>query len=229
MYGFIRAISHTFLVNKTYLFAALFYCLLSPVNANEFLDDITIVEDDGVYYIKATAEISASEEQVRKVLTDYVHIYRLSDSIIESKVFRSLDNDKIEVETLVLCCVPLFCKEVTRVEEVSELESGLIQTRIIPEKSDFRSGLATWEIEQTEQVTRLTYAATLEPDFFIPPLLGTHMVIENMRDEFSITFHRIQHIARINEEREWHDGFKFTRGSKDQDVKPCNANCTANF
>lgn len=228
MYGFIGAIVNKFRVIRVLLFTAL-YCCLNPASlANDFIDDISIVEESGIYYINATSKILANEEHVRNVITDYDHIYRLSDSIIESKVLRSGDNDTVQVETLVLCCVPLFCKEVTRVEEVDEVESGLIQTRIIPEKSDFISGRATWKIERMGQVTRLTYQASLEPDFFIPPLLGTKMVISNMRDEFNTTFSRIQHIARINEDREWNDNFEFVLKKVDQDTEPCNVNYIAN-
>lgn len=228
MYSFIGAIIYKFRVIRTLLFTTLFFCLNPASLANDFIDDISVVEEDGVYYINATSQILASEQQVRNVITDYDHIYRLSDSIIESKVVKSSDSDKVQVETLVLACVPLFCKEVTRVEEVNEVGSGLIKTRIISEKSDFISGKAAWKIERMGQVTRLTYQASLEPDFFIPPLLGTQMVINNMRDEFNTTFSRIQHIARINEDREWNDSFEFVLDKVDQEAEPCNVNYIAN-
>ena len=46
--------------------------------------NIVVFEQDGIYHINVTTELAASEEHVRQVLTDYVHIYRLSDSIIEN-------------------------------------------------------------------------------------------------------------------------------------------------
>lgn len=177
--------------------------------AANFLDEVDISEQDGIYYISISTEIQASEKYVRNVLTDYIHLYRLSDSIVESKVLAPTADNKAQVETTVLCCLPLFCKEVTRVEVVSILDSGNLHTKIVPDKSDFISGEATWEISPMGQTTRLSYRATLEPDFFVPPILGTRMVIRNLREQFDSTFYRIQHIASINESREWNENYEF--------------------
>ena len=208
-YGWLGINLHAYTTIK--LLLIVFTLLLRSHNsiASHFLEDVKVFEKDGVYHIHITSNIEASAEYVRNVLTDYIHIYRLSDSIIESKVLAPSANNKIQVETVVLCCMPLFCREVTRVEEVSILNSGRLHTRIVPEKSDFRSGEATWDIKPMGSQTQLSYQATLEPDFFIPPLLGTHMVIKNLRKEFSTTFFRVQHIARINEDREWNDNYEF--------------------
>jgi len=228
MYGWGRLFQYITKVIRVYLLTFLMLLCPSFSSADHFLDDIAVSEADGVYHISITSEIDASERYVRSVITDYIHIYRLSDSIIESRIINT-DDDKIQVETLVLCCVPVFCREVTRVEEVNELDSGLIQTRIIPEKSDFLSGEATWQVKSTGHTTRLTYQASLEPDFFIPPILGPQMVIDNMRKEFNITFYRIQHIARINEEREWDNGYEFTRVTNHQREEPCNTALISSF
>jgi len=228
MYGLLGLLLHVFQVIRFYFLTFLILLCPSLGNTNPFIEDVSVFEKDGVYHINITSEIDANYRNVRSVITDYVHIYRLSDSIIESKVLNSSDG-KVQVETLVLCCVPVFCKEVSRVEEVKELESGDIQTVIIPDKSDFLSGETMWIIESLGNTTRLSYQARLEPDFFIPPVLGTQMVINNMRSEFSTTIYRIQHIARINEEREWDDDFEFSRVINRQKDEPCNTALISSF
>ncbi len=185
------------------------------------LNDVVVFEKDGIYHISITAEIAAAEEHVRQVLTDYVHIYRLSDSIIESKVIESSVGDKTQVETVILCDTPVVCKEVTLVEEVSTLESGNLQAVILPEKSDFRSGKSVWAITAKGEKTLVTYQANLEPDFFIPPILGTQMVIANMRSEYKTALSRIEHIARINEARKWDEDFTFIKVDDNADGEPC--------
>jgi len=185
------------------------------------VDNISVSENDGVYSIYITADINAAEDYVKYVLTDYVHVYRLSDSVIESKVLSSDDKAAV-VQSRVLCCIPVFCKEVIRVDEIRELESGQLQAVILPAQSDFKSGKAIWEIEANGDKTRLTYRAYIEPDFFIPPVLGTSMVIDNMRNEFDATFHRIEHIARIIQERAWDNNFSFVKVRQDTEDEPCN-------
>ena len=166
------------------------------------IDEIVVSEKAGVYYINISGNIAAKEEYVRQVLTDYIHVYRLSDSIIESKVLESSSDEKVRVQSLVLCCTTVFCREVMRVDEITVLRSGDIQAVIIPEQSDFSSGTAVWKIAAKGQATRLTYIANIEPDFFIPPALGRKMVIDNIREEFATMFCRIELIASINEARE---------------------------
>ncbi len=166
------------------------------------LDEIVVSEKAGVYYIKISGNIAAKEEYVRQVLTDYIHVYRLSDSIIESKVLESSSDEKVRIQSLVLCCTTVFCREVMRVDEISVLKSGDLQAVIMPEQSDFRSGTATWKTVPMGHGMRLTYSANIEPDFFIPPVLGTQMVINDMRNEFKTMFCRIELIASINEARE---------------------------
>ena len=200
-------------------FSALLY--LSSASA-DFIEQVDVTERDGVYHIHISAVIAASEEHVRQVLTDYIHVYRLSDSVIESEVLESPIAGHVQVRSLVLCCTPVFCRDVVRVDDISMLDSGELQAIIIPQQSDFRSGKAIWKIIADGQQTQLSYTATIEPDFFIPPLLGTEMVINNMRKEFKTTFNRIEHISRINEARQWDENFSLTTAVKQSKGEPCN-------
>ena len=187
---------------RLFLFAfSVFLCVNNTAFSVE-IDDIVVDEKDGVYNIIISVNIAAKEEYVRQVLTDYIHVYRLSDSVIESKVLESSGDGKVRVQSLVLFCTTIFCREVMRVDEISVLKSGDLQAVIIPEQSDFSSGTAVWKIAPMGHSTRLTYIANIGPDFFIPPVLGRQMVIDNMRDEFATMFCRIELIASINEARE---------------------------
>lgn len=216
----------TYIIQALRLPLSVFLVLLCisfrTVSGTFVLDDVAVYEKDGVYHINIIAEIAATEEYVRQILTDYVHLYRLSDSIIESEVLMSSIDEKVQVRSLVLCCTPVFCREVTRVEEISVLESGDLQTVIIPGQSDFSSGKAVWKIAAKGDKTRLTYLASVEPDFFIPPILGTQMVINNMRNELKTTLNRIERIASINEAREWDEDFAYVNVGHSTDGEPCN-------
>lgn len=220
----LRCLTSIVRVTRFYLSILLIILCLSfsAVADSLNLNDIVVLEKDGVYHINITTEIAAAEEHVRQVLTDYIHIYRLSDSIIKSKVFESSVDEKTLIETVILCDIPVVCKEVTLVEEVSTLESGNLQTVILPEKSDFRSGKAVWAITAKGEKTQLTYQASIEPDFFIPPILGTQMVIAKMRNEYKTALYHIEHIARINEEREWDEDFAFANVDDNADDEQCN-------
>ena len=220
--SWLRYIKYTLRVLRVPLstFSILLY--FSPYALADFLEQLDVNEKDGVYHIHISAQIKASEEHVRHVLTDYDHIYRLSDSVIESEVLKSPVDGHVQVRSLVLCCTPIFCRDVIRVDDISTLESGDLQAVIMPKKSDFRSGKAVWKMTADGQNTQLSYIATIEPDFFIPPLLGTRMVINNMRNQFKETFYRIERIARINEARDWDNDFKVIKTVRRSEDQPCN-------
>jgi hypothetical protein len=82
------------------------------------------------------------------------------------------------------------------------LKSGDFEAEIIPALSEFKSGKATWKITPMANGSHVVYEAHLEPDFYIPPVVGTQAAIKNLRDEFTTTFIRIEKIARFNAERE---------------------------
>ncbi len=187
------------------------------------IDELRVTEDDGIYHIKVSAQIAATEKYVKRVITDYAHAYRINRSIIESEVLESSIAGNVRVRARVLACVPLFCQEAERVDEVSTLSSGNIKAVIVPEKSDFHSGEALWKIIPDGNTTQLIYLASIEPSFFIPPVIGTQLVIDNMREQFTATFSRIEQVACINQEREWNDNYDVTTVASLVENKSCKA------
>ena len=162
-----------------------------------------VTEDDGIYSIKASVLINAPAEYVRNVLTDFVHIYRLNPSIVESEVLTSPDARTSRVRTKVLGCVAAYCEEFERVELVTVLPSGDIVAEVIPEASQFKTGVTLWKIRSSGDNTQLVYEANIEPDFFIPPIIGTALVKDRLREEISTSFTRLEQIASIQFERDW--------------------------
>ena len=202
------------------------FSILLATHSNAVADSITeivVTEEDGIYQITVSAQIAATEKHVRHVITDYTHAYRINHSIIESEVLKSPIDENIQVRARVLACTPLFCMEVERVDEVSTLKSGNILAVIVPEKSDFRSGKALWKITPDGDKTQLSYWASIEPDLFIPPVIGTRLVIDNLRDQFTATFSRIEQVARINQEREWNDSYDVATVASGVNDRPCKA------
>ena len=161
------------------------------------LTELQVTESDGIYHIKMVMVVHVPAKYVRSVLTDYAHIYRLNPSITESEILPSPEQGVVRVRTLMHGCVAFFCKDVGRVEDVRELVSGDLRAEIVPELSNLRSGHAEWAIQPLGEHTQVTYQADMEPDFFIPPLIGSYFVKRNMRKEIMVSFMRIECVAQI--------------------------------
>ena len=193
------------------LFALLCFAFINSaaVLANE-ITEFKVTEEEGVFYIKASVVLQAPAEYVRSVLTDYVHIYRLNPSIVESKVLLSPGNDVARIRTKVVACVIFYCEEIERVEVVRIFASGDIQAKIVPESSQFKSGVTLWQVRSMGEESRLTYHAEMEPDFYVPPLIGNTIVKVKLREEIMASFTRLERIARIQSERDWNPDRAFT-------------------
>jgi len=188
------------------------------------LNRAEVTENNGIFQIIVSATLDAPAEYIRQVLTDYRNIYRLSSSIVETEVIETCRRDETQVRTKILACASVFCREVEKVETVRALDSGDLQARIVPEQSEFRSGLAIWKITAMDYGSELEYAATLEPEFYIPPVVGVPAIRSSLKAEFITTVARIEKIASINAERDWSEEHALA----DADVKktdlPCNKN-----
>ena len=207
---------------------ALILIVLFPLNALAYeFSDTKITEDDGVFQIRISAIIAAPAEYVRNVLTDYSHLYRLSPSIIENEVLPSSTRDEKHIRTRLLFCTSVFCREAERVDTVRVLDSGIIQAEIIPQLSEFKSGKASWTITPRYDQTHVVYQAYLEPDFFIPPILGTKLIMDNLHTEFKTTFIRMERIASFNAERDWNEDLMLT-AAQTKDA-PCRDKVSVNL
>jgi hypothetical protein len=196
--------------------------LVQPLSSFAYeLNHAEVTEDKGVFQFQFTTIIDAPAEYVRQVLTDYTHIYRLNPSIIESEVIPSKQSDETKVRTKVLACASFFCREVERVETVRILASGDLQADIDPERSEFRSGKAIWKITAMDNRSKLEYVATLEPDFFIPPVIGVSVIGNSMKNEVINTFDRIERIACINAGRDRTDDITIASLDVSEKRSPC--------
>ena len=161
------------------------------------LTELQVTENGGVYHVRMVMVVYVPAKYVRDVLTDYAHIYRLNPSITESEILPSPEQGVVRVRTLMRGCVTFFCQDVGRVEDVRELETGDLRAEIVPELSNLRSGSAGWKIQPLGEHTQVTYQADMEPDFFVPPVIGSYFVKRNIRKEIMTSFTRLECIAQI--------------------------------
>ena len=175
----------------------LLLCLHVPLARAAELAEIQVSDQEGLYSINLTMQMQAPAQYVRRVLTDYEHIYRLDPAIVDSEILPSPEDGIVRVRTRISECIGVFCVKIDRVEDVRELENGDLQATIVPPLSNFKNGQARWEISGLKDRTRVVYQAQMEPDFFIPPLIGSYFVKKKLKDNVLTSMARIECIARI--------------------------------
>lgn len=152
---------------------------------------------DGVYRLSLEAYLDAPPLAVFAVITDYTHIQDLHRRVRDSRVLRRIDARTTEVYTLLKGCVAaIFCKSIRRVERVTEDPPYALTAVVLPEESDLKSGAVRWRLSAKGEGTRLRYDSEMEPDFWVPPLLGEGLVSRSFRRTTEQMIARVEALAR---------------------------------
>jgi hypothetical protein len=128
----------------TFHFAVVSYGLYSPLLAAGHVLNISAGDKHGIYHLALAVIVDAPFADVHHVVTDYVHIYRIDPSIVESEILGKPDASSTRVKTLVNDCVFFFCQNILRVEDVQPvLRSNCIECHSPPNGEGYlKTGLS---------------------------------------------------------------------------------------
>ena len=106
-----------------------------------------------------------------------------------------------DVYTEVRLCVALVCKLLWQVQNMriqSDPQTHELTAVVDPELSNLRMGRASWRFEACEPGrTCLSFSAEMEPDFWVPPLIGPWVIKRTMREQAITTSEGIERLARV--------------------------------
>ncbi len=150
------------------------------------IDDVHITKQGRAYQVQMTFGVAASVNQVMALLTDYGFPDRLNPEVTKREVI-SRQRRITRVRTEIRSCVFFFCKDVALTQDVTVV-ANTIQADIVPDESDFRSGYFRWSVSSSDNGgAHIGFEAVIEPDFFIPPLIGGFFVRKRLRQEILAT------------------------------------------
>ncbi len=150
----------------------------------------------GVYLVEVDALVNVPEPRVRQLLTDYNDLGRINPAIEVSEILRTREPGDYQVRTVTEACVWFYCKRVHQVQDVIEADDGSVTAIVIPELSDFRNGYARLNLWQEPAGTRVLIRSEVEPDFWIPPLIGPWLIKRKLRSEALETVHNLERVAQ---------------------------------
>jgi hypothetical protein len=157
---------------------------------------IEVNYDDGVYRLVSNTFIDAPREAIFEVLTDYARFGRISSTYKEYG-FLEPDEDGVPIIfTRMEGCVLFFCVSMRRVERMIVTEPSTIRTDTLPEQSDFRLSTSEWTLEPEASGTSMTYRLVMEPDFWVPPLIGPWVLKRRLTRGGTGAINRIERLAR---------------------------------
>jgi hypothetical protein len=159
------------------------------------VDVATASYDYDVYHVEVDARVDAPLADVRRLLTDYNHLGRINPSIEVSEILLQRNPDDCRVRTVTKVCVWFYCKHIHQVQDVTEGTDGTVTAIVLPGQSDFRYGYAHVHTWAENGGTRVLIRGDLQPDFWIPPLIGPWMIKRKLIDEALETIDNLERVA----------------------------------
>src|SRR5262245_47002849 len=148
------------------------------------------------YHIVSETYIDAPVDAVYDVLIDYDHYDRISNVFEESRYLERNPDGSGVVYTKAHGCIAFFCTTVERVERLEVVPDAEITAIVIPERSDAHYSRAQWRLQPESGGTLLRYELEMEPDFWVPPLIGPPLVKRALRQGGERAALRVESLAR---------------------------------
>lgn len=173
--------------------------LASAVVSAAVLQSVEVTNQGRRYELLMLSQLSAPREAIFGVLTDYEQFGRISRIYTESGYLDPAPDGTPMVYTTIEGCVLFFCKSgLRRVELLETREPSFIRTVTLPEHSDFRYGVSQWDLEPDGDGTLLTYHMEMEPDFWVPPVIGPWILKQRLESGGRRGIKRIERLALEN-------------------------------
>ncbi len=162
------------------------------------IQDLDVDKSRGRYELVAAAFLDAPPKAIYDVLVDYEdnRFGRISSVYKESDYLEPAADGTPIVYTRMEGCLMFYCVSMERVERLEAKEPYFIRTVTLPERSDFTHSVSEWTLVPEGNGTRMIYRLEMEPDFFVPPVIGPWYLKRTLSKGGIRAVNRIERLAK---------------------------------
>lgn len=171
--------------------------LYAPVVQAVKVYAVSASQQGAAYLVEVDALVNVPESRARRLLTDYNHLGRINPDIKRSEILLTRGPGDYRVRTVSEVCVWFYCKRLHQVQDVIEAQDGSVTATVLPGQSDFRYGVAHLNLWQEPGGARVLIRGELEPDFWIPPVIGPWLVKRKLISEALDTVRNLERVAPL--------------------------------
>jgi len=170
----------------------------SAVAAAAAIDELDVTRERGRYSLEANARLDATPESIYAVLTDFDdNAYaRISRAYKESRYLEPAADGTPLVYTRMEGCMLWHCMTIERTERLETDAPRWIKSTALPEGSNFKHATSEWVLEPDGDGTKMNYKIEMEPDFFVPPIIGPWYLKRTLSQGGLRAVTRIERLAR---------------------------------
>jgi len=166
---------------------------------------LDVSKQRGRYQVVARTHMDAPAKAIFDVLVDYDRLHRISSVYKETRYLEPDTDGTPMVYTRMAGCMMFYCMNMRRVERLQAEAPRYIRTETLPEQSDFRYAHSEWLLEPEAVGTNVTYTLVMEPDFWVPPVIGPWVIKHTLRRGGGYVINRIERLANGLPARAPHD------------------------
>jgi Polyketide cyclase / dehydrase and lipid transport len=160
------------------------------------LRDISVEYEDSRYHLESRVWLAAPPEDVYRVLTDYDLFVRFTSAFVETYDVAPDEQGRPRFYTRMEGCMLLYCKSLERAGYLLLEPQSEIVAVAVPEKSDFKYCRERWRLVEESGGTLMIYDFEMEPDFWVPPVIGPWIIKRTLREDGIDVIDRIESLAR---------------------------------
>ena len=160
------------------------------------LRDVQIELKDERYHLFSETFLDVSREALYEVLTDFEQFEKFTSAIVESRNTEPDENGQPGFYSRMEGCVLLFCHSFIRIGYLILIPRLEIVAISIPEESDFKYSRERWQLIDFKDGTIMIYDFEMEPDFWVPPVIGPFVIQSALRSGAERAVNRIEKLAQ---------------------------------
>ncbi len=159
------------------------------------LESVSVEQAGRGYKIEAVMQVRAKPETVMAILIDHKALADISDMLV--RVHASPGTTGVMRRRLNFhACLLSFCLPFQITDVVRHSGPNRIHSNIIPEQSDFSDGITRWTVEAAGKMqSRIHFYAEMQPDFWVPPLIGPALIKAKLTTEIRASIATIERMA----------------------------------
>lgn len=170
--------------------------LNTAVHAAEIIK-VEVDRIDSGFLVYFEAILDAPVEKIFSQFIKYNQLPIINPSIRESTILGRYGERIHRLRVITELCIFIFCKDILHIQDMVQHSSKYIVTAtIVPEVGDFKTGQAKWVFKRENFSTRLIFSGQLEPDFWVPPLIGSWAVKRMLRTEIMQTSMGLERVVK---------------------------------
>jgi hypothetical protein len=163
------------------------------------IDRLEVSREGTRFGMTLRARLDAPLARSHTVFRDFSLLPQINDAVEQVRLLDDAPEGAQRLYTRVRVCVALFCTRLDQVQDLrerSDAQGRAFDAVVLPGRSNLRYGRAQWRMRDCDGGTCLEFRAELEPDFWVPPLIGPWLIERAMRREAIATALGIERLAR---------------------------------